>query len=860
MPVVVVESPAKAKTINKYLGPDYKVLASYGHIRDLPSKDGSVDPENGFEMVWEIDSKAAPHVRAIAEALKADPALILATDPDREGEAISWHLMEALRKRRALKGDAPVQRVVFNAITKSAVTEAMRQPREIDMELVEAYLARRALDYLVGFTLSPVLWRKLPGAKSAGRVQSVALRLVVQREMEIEAFRAREYWSVKAELETPRGDRFTARLTTLGGKRLDRFDLADEAAAKAAVAAIRAAALKVLSVEAKPGQRNPAPPFMTSTLQQEASRKLGMGAQATMRAAQRLYEAGRITYMRTDGIDMAPEAVTMTREEIGARYGASYVPSQPRVYKNKAKNAQEAHECIRPTAMSAAPGEISGLEPEQARLYELIWKRTMASQMEAARFERTTVEIAGGEAGLRATGQVLKFDGFLKVYEEGRDDAEDEEEGLLPEIVAGEPAKQVAVTPTQHFTQPPPRYTEATLVKRMEELGIGRPSTYASILGTIQDRDYVRKDKGRLIPEDKGRLVTAFLENYFERIVNYDFTASLEEKLDDVSGGRANWKAILAEWWRDFSGDLAETKDLRIGEVLETINEVLAPHFFPDPGDGSDPRLCKSCGVGRLSMRTARSGGAFIGCSNYPECRYTRALGGEENGGAEERVLGQDPYGVDVWLKSGRFGPYVQLGEAAPGSDEKPKRASLPKGLAPETLGLARALALLSLPRIVGAHPEDGEPIEAAIGRFGPYVRHGKTYANLKDAEDVFTIGMNRAVELIAEKRANPGRGRGAAVAPLRELGEHPSGGKVSLYEGRYGPYVKWEKVNATVPKGEDPAALTLEAALALVAAKAPKAKAAPKKTATKKAAAKKPAAKKKAPAKKKAGGDDIIE
>ena len=850
MPVVVVESPAKAKTINKYLGSNYTVLASYGHVRDLPSKDGSVDPANGFEMTWEVDSKSAKHIRAIAEAVKEDPELILATDPDREGEAISWHLLEALRKRRAVKKDAPVQRVVFNAITKGAVTEAMRQPRVIDQELVDAYLARRALDYLVGFNLSPVLWRKLPGARSAGRVQSVALRLIVEREMEIEAFRAREYWSVKAVLETPRGETYEARLTLLDGRKLDRFDLGDEGAATAAVKAIEARDLSVASVEAKPGTRNPSPPFMTSTLQQEASRKLGFGAQATMRAAQKLYEAGHITYMRTDGIDMAPEAVTAARDAIGDRYGASYVPKEPRVYKNKAKNAQEAHECIRPTVMAAAPDTLRGLEPDQAKLYDLIWKRALASQMEAARLERTTVEIRSADerVGLRATGQVVKFDGFLKVYEEGRDDVVDEDEdGLLPEIAKGEPAKKRKVEPAQHFTQPPPRYTEATLVKRMEELGIGRPSTYASIIGTIQDREYVRKDKGRLIPEDKGRLVTAFLTKFFRKIVDYDFTAGLEEKLDDVSGGREEWKNLLTDWWKDFSADLEETKDLRIGEVLETINEVLAPHLFPDRGDGSDPRVCPTCGAGKLSLRTARSGGAFIGCSNYPECRYTRPLGGEEEGGVADKVLGQDDNGVDVWLKSGRFGPYVQLGEPDPESKEKPKRGSVPKGMAVEAVDLAKALELLSLPRLIGQHPEDSEPVETAIGRFGPYVRCGKTYVNLKDAEEVFTLGMNRAVELIAEKRANPGRGRTAAKA-LKELGDHPDGGKIAIMDGRYGPYVKWEKVNATLPKDVTADSIDMETALKLIAEKA--SKKGGKKAATKTTSAKKPAASK-SPAKK---------
>jgi len=854
MPVVVVESPAKAKTINKYLGDDYTVLASYGHVRDLPPKDGSVDPENDFEMKWEVASTSTKHVRAIADALKDDGELVLATDPDREGEAISWHLLEALQKRRAVKKDTPVQRVVFNAITKSAVTEAMRTPRAIDMELVEAYLARRALDYLVGFTLSPVLWRKLPGAKSAGRVQSVALRLVVEREMEIEAFKAREYWSVKAALETPRGDAFEARLTNLNGAKLDKFDLNDEAKAQAAVAAITARDLKIASVEAKPGTRNPAAPFMTSTLQQEASRKMGFGAQATMRAAQRLYEAGHITYMRTDGIDMAPEAVTAARDAIKDRYGDSYVPSSPRVYKNKAKNAQEAHECIRPTVMSAAPDTLKGLESDQAKLYDLIWKRSIASQMEAARLERTTVEIASADnqVGLRATGQVVRFDGFLKVYEEGRDDVVDDEDGgRLPEINQGEAAKKNAVTPEQHFTQPPPRYTEATIVKRMEELGIGRPSTYASIITTIQDREYVRKEKNRLFPEDKGRLVTAFLENYFKRIVNYDFTASLEEQLDDVSGGRADWKAVLTQWWKDFSSDIEQTKDLRIGEVLEVINDVLAPHLFPDTGDGADPRVCKACGLGKLSMRTARSGGAFIGCSNYPECRYTRPLGGEEEGAVSDTVLGQNDDGVDIWLKNGRFGPYVQLGEPEPDSKEKPKRASIPKTMSPEAVDLEKALALLSLPRLVGNHPEDGEPIETAIGRYGPYVKHDKTYANLKDPEEVFTLGMNRAVELIAEKIANPGRGRTAQKA-LKELGEHPSeGGPVNVMEGRYGPYVKWGKINATIPKDMDPQSIDMDAAVAMIAekaAKAPKKKAAAKK----KAPAKKKAAAKKKPAAKK--------
>jgi DNA topoisomerase-1 len=848
MAVVVVESPAKAKTINKYLGSDFTVLASYGHVRDLPAKDGSVDPDDGFAMTWEVAPDSRKHVRAIAEALKTDDTLILATDPDREGEAISWHLQEALAS--SLKKGKTVRRVTFNAITKNAVTEAMAHPREVDTALVEAYLARRALDYLVGFNLSPVLWRKLPGAKSAGRVQSVCLRLIVEREMEIEAFRPREYWTVTAVLSTPRGQEFQARLTVLGGRKLDRFDLANETAAELAVQAIRSRDLKVKSVEAKPAARNPWPPFMTSTLQQEASRKLGMGAKACMSAAQRLYEAGHITYMRTDGIDMAPEAVMAARDEIRRRFGANYVPESPRMYKNKAKNAQEAHECIRPTDMALSPDRLKAAD-DQRKLYELIWKRTIASQMAAARLERTTVDVASsdGEVELRATGQVVLFDGFLAVYDEGRDDEDGEDGARLPQIMAGEPAEKRKVTPEQHFTQAPPRYTEATLVKRMEELGIGRPSTYASIVTTIQDREYVRKDKGRLIPEDKGRLVTAFLTNYFRRYVEYDFTADMEEELDDISAGDRDYREVLARFWRDFTAAIAETADLRIGEVLERIDEFLAPHLYPARADGSDPRTCPTCGQGRLGLKTARSGGAFIGCSNYPACRYTRALSalnGEETGAAE-RLLGEDG-GAEIWLKAGRFGPYVQRGEATEEAP-KPARASLPKGWSPEAMDLERALTLLNLPREIGPHPDDGEMMEAGIGRYGPYVKHGKVYANLPEVDEVFTIGMNRAVEVLAQKTARGSRS--AAPAALRDLGEHPGGGKVEVMAGRYGPYVKWGKVNATLPKDVAPEAVTLDQALELLAAKAGKAggKKSPAKKAAAKKSAPKAAAARKAPA-----------
>jgi len=849
MPVVVVESPAKAKTINKYLGPDYIVLASYGHVRDLPPKDGSVDPEHDFDMKWEIATDSRKHVKAIADALKEDNALILATDPDREGEAISWHLQEALTKRKSIKKDTAVSRVTFNAITKDAVTEAMKHPRDVDAPLVEAYLARRALDYLVGFNLSPVLWRKLPGAKSAGRVQSVCLRLIVEREMEIEAFNPREYWTVKAVLSTPRGQEFEARLTVLAGKKLDKYDIENSTQAELAVQAITSRDLSVASVEAKPANRNPSPPFMTSTLQQEASRKFGMGARQTMSTAQRLYEAGYITYMRTDGIDMAPEAVTAARDAIKDRYGAEYVPGSPRIYKNKAKNAQEAHECIRPTEMTRDAEALKVTDADQRKLYDLIWKRTLASQMEAARLERTTVEIASadGQVGLRATGQVMLFDGFMRVYEEGRDDVTDEDDKRLPQIMQGEPAEKRAISPEQHFTQPPPRYTEATLVKKMEELGIGRPSTYASIVTTIQDRGYVRKEKNRLIPEDKGRLVIAFLQNYFRKYVGYDFTAELENELDHVSAGEADYKDVLARFWRDFSAAIAETSELRITEVLEKINEVLEPHLFPPKEDGSDPRLCPNCGKGRLSMRTARSGGAFIGCSNYPECRYTRPFGppGMESDeiGPDGKLLGYDNDDT-ISLRKGRFGPYVQRGEATE-EVPKPPRASIPKGWELDQIDLDKALMLLNLPREIGAHPEDGEMIEAAIGRYGPYVKHGKIYANLKDVDDVFTIGINRAVDELAKKAARGGRG--AAAKPLKELGEHPTeGGPVNVMDGRYGPYVKWGKVNATLPKEIEPADLTMEQAVALIAEKAAKKKPARKPAAKKKAAPKKkPAAKK---------------
>ncbi|MGX8271441.1 type I DNA topoisomerase [Brevundimonas diminuta] len=860
MNLVIVESPAKAKTINKYLGSDYKVLASYGHVRDLPSKDGSVLPDDDFAMHWEVDAKASKRLSEIAEAAKAADRVILATDPDREGEAISWHVLEILNKKKALK-DTDVQRVTFNAITKSAVLEAMANPRQLDMELVDAYLARRALDYLVGFNLSPVLWRKLPGARSAGRVQSVALRIVVDREMEIEKFKAQEYWSVEADLVAD-SPPFTARLVKHEGKRVQRLDIVSEAMAMAAREAVHSGDFTIRSVEKKPAKRSPAPPFTTSTLQQEAARKLGFTAQRTMQAAQKLYEGvddtgGLITYMRTDGVYVTPEGIAQAREAIGQRFGPAYVPAEPRYYKTKAKNAQEAHEAIRPTNILRSPDTLR-LENDLQRLYELIWKRMIASQMESARLDRTTVEIEtpDGQTGLRATGQVVVFDGFIAAYEEGRDEkqkgAEDEEDegGRLPALKEGAKAKVEAIRTDQHFTEPPPRFSEATLVKKLEELGIGRPSTYASILTTLRDREYVRMDKNRFYPEDKGRLVTAFLEQFFAKWVEYDFTAALETQLDEVSAGDLDWKTLLRRFWQDFHAATQAAGELRTTAILDHLNEALGPHIFPNKGDGSNPRECPVCHEGQLSLKTSRFG-AFIGCSRYPECKYTRPVASPDaaDGGAEsgDRELGVDPAtGQPVHLKIGRFGPYV---ETTPPDADKPKRSSLPKGWSPASIDLEKALRLLSLPRDVGPHPEDGKMITASLGRYGPFVAHAGTYANVADIEEVFGVGLNRAVALLAEKRAGRA-GRASAAAPLKELGAHPETGEaVQVMAGRYGPYVKSGKINATLPKGTAPEDMTMEAALPLLAAKAG---AAPKKKApAKKAAAKKPAAKKEPAAKK---------
>ncbi len=834
MNIVIVESAAKAKTINKYLGPDYKVIASYGHVRDLPAKDGSVRPDQDFEMVWEVEGNSQKVINDIAKAVKGADRLILATDPDREGEAISWHLLQILDQKRALKGVA-VERVAFNAVTKDAVLKALANPRQIDGPLVDAYLARRALDYLVGFTLSPVLWRKLPGARSAGRVQSVALRLVCDRETEIETFRRREYWSVTATLEKSPGESFLARLSSRDGKKLDKFDIANEEIAHRYRDAIRGQRFTVESVEAKDHKRNPAPPFTTSTLQQEASRKLGFSPRQTMQVAQRLYEGvdvggetvGLITYMRTDGVQIVPEAVAHARREIETLFGKRYLPAAPRQYKTKAKNAQEAHEAVRPTDFRRHPDKLR-LGADEARLYKLIWHRAVASQMASADIERTTVDISvpgrdGAAYMLRATGSVVQFDGFLKLYEEGQDDSEGEDDGRLPKLAPKDALAEKGIEAKQHFTEPPPRFTEATLIREMEKLGIGRPSTYAATVNVLRERDYVTLDKKRLVPQSKGRLVTAFLESFFKTYVEYDFTADLEEKLDLISDGKLDWREVLRDFWRHFIGAVDDIKDLRVGQVLEALNEILGPHIFPESADGGDPRVCPVCGTGQLSLKVGKFG-AFVGCSNYPECRYTRQFKSDEDGAAqigtaENGALGTDPEsGQPVYLKSGRFGPYVQLGEAENG--EKPKRASIPAGMNAASLSLEDALKLLSLPRDVGRHPETGKTITAGFGRYGPYVEHDGKYVKIP-ADEVFTIGQNRAVAVLAEGAAKGGRAA-AQQTVLKTLGEHPEqGGKIEVLSGRYGPYIKHGKINATIPKDMAPEALTMDEAVRLIAAKA---------------------------------------
>ncbi len=821
----------------------------------MPSRDGSVKPDDDFAMEWEIGERSAKPLDAIARAVKQADHVILATDPDREGEAISWHVLELLKDRKLVQG-RDVQRVTFNEITKTAIQEAFRHPRAINQELVEAYLARRALDYLVGFTLSPVLWRKLPGSRSAGRVQSVALRLVCEREDEIQIFKPEEYWTVAAQMATKDGQIFPARLQALDGKPLGKFGLPDEKTALAAVARIEASDFTVSTVERRQIRRNPAPPFITSTLQQEASRKLGFGATKTMRTAQALYEGidiggetvGLITYMRTDGVQLGQEAIGQTRALIGSGFGDKYLPSAPRIYKSAAKNAQEAHEAIRPTDLFRRPDDVAAhLERDQLRLYELIWKRTVASQMESAVFDQVTVDMLSQDrtVTLRATGQIQVFDGFLKLYQEDRDDVAGDEESetrRLPPLSERDALDRKSVKPDQHFTQPPPRYTEASLVKKLEELGIGRPSTYASILQVLQDRDYVKLEQRRFVPEDRGRLVTSFLTNFFRRYVEYNFTAELEQKLDKISDGKLDWKALLRDFWKPFVETVDETKNLKFAEVITALDQDLERHLFQRQGDGPDPRACPACADGRLSLKLGKFG-AFVGCSNYPACQFTRPLivansdePRQEGDAAGPRLLGPDPEtGLPVTLRRGPYGAYLQLGpaektaEPAPVPDapkkkgakakaaEKPKRVSLPKNMPAADMDLVSALRLLALPRDIGMHPDKGQTITAGIGRFGPYLKLGDRYKNLTADEDVLTIGLNRAVDLLADEG-----GQGGARGLLRTLGEHPADKKlVTLNKGRFGPYVRHGSVMASLSKKQSPDELTLDEAIVLLAAKA---------------------------------------
>jgi DNA topoisomerase-1 len=846
--VVVVESPAKAKTINKYLGGNFTVLASFGHVRDLPPKDGSVRPDEGFAMDWASDERGNRQVTAIAKALKGADRLWLATDPDREGEAISWHVRAMLEEKKALVG-VDVQRITFNEITKSAVQHAMAHPRALDQPLIEAYLARRALDYLVGFTLSPVLWRKLPGSRSAGRVQSVALRLVCEREAEIEAFRPREYWTVEAHFTTPAGAPFTARLTQLDGKKLDQFDLNNADKAAAAKAAVEAGQFAVASVERRRVKRNPQPPFTTSTFQMDASRKLGLGAQAAMRVAQQLYEGvdiggetvGLISYMRTDGVQMAKEAIASIRDHVGEAYGKDYLPGAPREYSSKAKNAQEAHEAIRPTDVARVPGDMAQyLNDEQRRVYDLIWKRAVASQMQSAELDQVAVDVASGGTVMRATGSIVAFDGFLKLYREATDDAPEgdsrDETRMLPPMHERDPLKRDKVAADQHFTQPPPRFSEASLVKRMEELGIGRPSTYASILSVLRDRNYVRMESRRFVPEDRGRLVTAFLTSFFERYVSTGFTAGLEEQLDEVSDGRQDWRKVMESFWHDFSHAVEQTRDLKISDVIDALDQDLGEHFFPKHEDGSDPRTCQVCHTGRLGLKLGRHG-SFIGCSNYPACQYTRrlAVNGEDGDTLKEgmRELGAHPdTGEQITVRRGPYGVYVQQGTPDPEDKKaKPRRTSLPRGIEGDTVTLEQAVGLLSLPREIGLHPTTGEMMLAGIGRFGPYVKMGAIFASLDKDDDILSIGPNRAIDALQKK-----------LDSVRQVGAHPKTAEaVIVKKGRFGPYIQSGNLVANVPRGVTMEEVTLEQAVMLLAEKGKPLKAKPgaKKAAAKPAKAK---------------------
>ena len=839
MNLVIVESPAKAKTINKYLGKDYLVLASYGHIRDLPSKNGSVDPDNKFQMEWEIDSFSKKYLKEITNAAEDSDKIILATDPDREGEAIAWHVKEVLDKKKLLKGKH-LERVVFNEITKKAILDAIKNPREIHLPLVEAYLARRALDYLVGFNISPILWTKLPGSKSAGRVQSVALKLITEREKEIELFNPEEYWTLTSDFTNKDNKNILSKLSLFNGEKIEKFSFKNKEEIQKAIDVINKTKFKIADVNTKLFRRNPLAPFTTSTLQQTASGRFGFGASRTMQIAQRLYQGidiegettGLITYMRTDGTNISKEAIDDFRKFITNDYGDKYLPESPNSYAGKkAKNAQEAHEAIRPTDVRRKPSDIKKyVNADQLKLYELIWSRALSSQMTPAEFDRNTIIISSNDnkINFRASGSVVKFDGFLKIYQVQETD--DDAKNILPDVKVGEEINILKLNDEQHFTDPPPRYSEASLVKKMEELGIGRPSTYASIISVLSTRNYVELINKRFNPTDRGKLISAFLEKLFSKYVDYNFTADLENQLDEITSGKIEWVQVLNNFWKDFYENVGKVKEKRTREVLDLLNESLGALIFERDDKDAIDRKCKLCSSGELSLKNSFRGGAFIGCSNYPECKFTRPLSKAKAAAqynlAEPKLLGQNENGKDIYLKNGRFGPYLQYekekeelevkkkrGRKKKTENEHLKNVSIPKGIDVDSIDLDKAKYLCSLPKILGQHPENKQDITLNSGRFGPYLKCENKSARLENVEDLFSIGINRAITLIAD--AKPGR---ISSSLIKDLGEHPEDKKpVRIMKGQYGPYIKYKSLNATIPEEKDPSELTMEEALILI-------------------------------------------
>ncbi len=839
MNLVIVESPAKAKTINKYLGKNYLVLASYGHVRDLPSKNGSVDPENNFKMEWELDSFSKKYVKEITDAAADSERIILATDPDREGEAIAWHVREILESKKLLKGKK-VERVVFNEITKKAVTNGINNPREIESLLVNAYMARRALDYLVGFNISPILWTKLPGSKSAGRVQSVALRLITEREHEIELFKPEEFWTIASEFENNQNKLIKSKLSVFDGEKIEKFSFKKKSDSEKALNEIKNQSYKIADISSKVYRRNPVPPFTTSTLQQTASGKFGFGASRTMQIAQRLYQGidiegdtvGLITYMRTDGTQISNEAISDFRKFVDKEHGKEYLPENPNSYSGKkAKNAQEAHEAIRPTDISKKPTNMKKyLSTDQSKLYELIWNRALSSQMNPAEFDRKsiTVESENKKINFRANGSTTKFDGFLKVYK--FEEKDEDLKNILPEVKIGDKVNIKELTDEQHFTDPPPRYSEASLVKKMEELGIGRPSTYASIISVLSTRNYVELLNKRFHPTDRGKLLSAFLEKLFTKYVDYNFTADLENQLDEITSGKIDWVKVLDGFWKDFYLNVGKVKEKRTREVLDLLNESLGDLIFERDDNNAIDRKCKLCETGQLSLKNSFRGGAFIGCSNYPECKFTRPLSKSKTSQqinlAEPKLIGKNDLGKDIFLKNGRFGPYLQY-EIEPNEldqnkrkkskkkkeNENLKNVSIPKGLQIEKIDLEIAKYLCSLPKIIGKHPDLNEDISINVGRFGPYLKCSNKSARIESVDELFTIGLNRAVTLISE--AKPGR---MSSSEIKNLGEHPEDKKtVRVMKGQYGPYIKYKSINATIPEDKDPSELTMEEAIILI-------------------------------------------